>query len=163
MKHMNSKKVRGCLYSIRNILLSNEYQSIFIGFSNSHTCYFCHLFILIIWKWVLKLKTIQSFNLSKCHTLPLLLPNINISFLQGQSLWLIDCWPPCEFQWKLYFNYTFQLLVWWIDSSHGTPTYLSNLTKSYVGGYGGNVPGLYTICSTTPRAPLVSPASVPIF
>ena len=53
--------------------------------------------------------------------------------------------------------------VWGIDSSHGTHAYLSNLTKSYVGGYGGNVPGLYTICSKTPRASLVSPTSVPIF
>ena len=34
MKHMNSKKVRGCLYSIRNILLSNEYQSMNINLSS---------------------------------------------------------------------------------------------------------------------------------
>ena len=132
----------------------NQSQYIFFNFLNNHACLVCHVFISIIWKGRLKSNTIQIFNLiycTRCHIVAFLLPNINSSFLQCQSLWLMDCQPPCKFWWKnflLYFSIDVMGKILRVDWSHGTTTYLSNLTKTYVGGHGGNVWGLYNFFST---------------
>jgi len=42
--------------------------------------------------------------------------------------------------------------------SHGGPIYLSNATTTYVGKFGGLLPGAYTIFMTVPRAPLTNHA-----
>ena len=50
--------------------------------------------------------------------------------------------------------------TWGNNSSHGTTTKLPSFIKTYMGGSQGELLGLYTICCTTPRAPLMSPTWV---